>query len=176
MTLYFITGNPGKLKEVQTIIPEVEGVDLDLPEVQSLDPMEIIKEKLEIATKEREGEFFVEDTSLYFECLNGFPGPLIKWFSESLGNEGMYQLVNKYENNKCIAKTVIGYSNGTDLHFFVGELNGKIVKPAGTGFGWDPIFMPNGHDKTLGLFSAEEKNKISMRNDALMKLKKHLEK
>jgi len=175
MTLYFITGNPGKLKEVQAIIPEVEGIALDLPEIQSLDPMEIIKEKLEIATKKREGEFFVEDTSLYFECLNGLPGPLIKWFLDSLGNEGIYELVSKYDNNKCIAKTVIGYSDGTDLHFFVGELNGKIVSPSGTGFGWDPIFMPDGFEKTLGDFSAEEKNKISMRNDALMKLKKHLQ-
>jgi inosine triphosphate pyrophosphatase len=175
MTLYFITGNPGKLKEVQAIVPEVEGIELDLPEIQSLDSMQIIKEKLEVATKDREGEFFVEDTSLYFECLNGLPGPLIKWFLDSLGNSGIYELVSKYENNKCVAKTVIGYSDGTDLHFFVGELKGKIVSPSGTGFGWDPIFMPEGYDKTLDLFFLEEKNKISMRNDALMKLKKHLQ-
>jgi inosine triphosphate pyrophosphatase len=176
MTLYFITGNQGKLKEVQAILPNVESIDLDLPEVQSLNPEEVISEKLKEATKKHDGEFFVEDTSIYIDCLNGFPGPLIKWFSESLGNEGIYDLVSKYENTNCTAKTVIGYFNGKEIKFFSGELKGKIVAPSGTGFGWDPIFMPEGYDKTLGEFSLEEKNQISMRNVALMKLKEFLDK
>jgi len=177
MVFYFITGNQGKLKEVQSIIPEVEGIEIDLPELQELDPMKIITEKLKEATKNHSGEFFIEDTSLYFECLNGLPGPLIKWFLQSLGNNGLYELVEKYENKKVMAKTVIGYSNGDkDLHFFQGELAGTIVKPQGTdGFGWDPIFQPDGFDKTLSEFSLEEKNKISMRNAALMNLKEYLD-
>ena len=175
MTLYFITGNFGKLNEVKAIIPEVEGIEMDLPEIQSLDPQEIITEKLKEAVKEKEGEYFVEDTSLYFECLNGFPGPLIKWLLERIGNDGIWNLVSKYENYNVVAKTVIGYSDGTDIHFFVGELNGKIVAPRGQdGFGWDAIFEVNG--KTLAEMSSEEKNKISMRRNALMKFKEFLEK
>ena len=176
MAIYFITGNPGKLKEVQSIIPDVKGINLDLPEIQELDPQKIIAEKLEEATKKHQGEFFVEDTSIYLNCLNGFPGPLIKWFLESLGNKGISELVSKYENKDCVAKTVIGYSNGKQVQFFSGELKGKIVAPSGTGFGWDPIFQPDGYDKTLGRFTLEEKNQISMRNKALMKLKEYLAK
>ncbi len=176
MTIHFITGNPGKLKEVQAILPDVDNIDLDLPEIQEMDPQKVIAEKLKEATREQEGEFFCEDTSLYFECLNGFPGPLIKWLEKSLGIRGLWELVSKYDNHRAIAKTVIGYSDGTDIHFFVGELRGKIVAPQGSGFGWDPIFQPDGFDKPFGLFTMEEKNKISMRNAALIKMKKHLEK
>lgn len=177
MTLYFITGNQEKLKEVKAMVPEVEGIDLDLPEIQELDPMKIITGKLKEATKEREGEFFVEDTSLYFECLNGLPGPLIKWFLQSLGTRGIYELVSKYDNHKAVAKNVIGYSDGKDIHFFVGEIKGKIVKPRGkTNFGWDSIFRPDGFEKTFAEMSQEEKNKISHRKLALTKLKEFLEK
>ena len=173
--VYFITGNQNKLKEVQAIISGVEGVEMDLPEIQSLDPQEIITEKLNEAVKEKEGEYFVEDTALYLDCLNGFPGPLIKWFLERLGNKGIYSLVSKYENHNVVAKTVIGYSNGKDIHFFVGEIKGKIVAPRGeTTFGWDPIFEVNG--KTFAEISAFEKNKISMRKNALMKFKEFLDK
>ncbi len=175
MTLYFITGNQNKLREVQAIIPGVEGIDLDLPEIQSLDPQEIITEKLKEAVKEKEGEYFVEDTALYLECLNGFPGPLIKFFLERLGSEGIWELVSKYENHNVVVKTVIGYNNGQDIHFFVGELKGKIVSPRGeSDFGFDPIFEFNG--KTFAEMTAEEKNKISHRKQALMKFKDFLNK
>tara|TARA_Y100000034_G_C6594139_1_gene258212 strand:- start:3 stop:536 length:534 start_codon:yes stop_codon:yes gene_type:complete len=175
MTLYFITGNQNKLREVQAIIPDVEGVDMDLPEIQSLDPQKIITEKLKEAVKEKEGEYFVEDTSLYLECLNGFPGPLIKWLLERLGKEGIAELVSNYENNNVVAKTVIGYSNGKDIHFFIGEIKGKIVTPRGeSDFGFDPIFEFNG--RTFAEMTAEEKNKISHRKQALMKFKEFLEK
>jgi len=174
MALYFITGNQGKFKEVKSIIPEVEQIDLDLPEIQSLDPKKVIEEKLNEAIKNRKGEFFCEDTSLYIESLNGFPGPLIKWFLKSLGTKGIYELVKNYDNKKIIGKTVIGYTDGANIEFFEGELTGDIAEPSGTGMGWDPLFKPEGFDKTLGDMTLEEKNKISMRKQALTKLKNYL--
>ena len=97
MALYFITGNKGKLAEVQSILGNVEALDIDLPEIQSLDAQEIIKAKLEEAQKDQTGEFIVEDNSLYLEGLNGLPGPLIKWFEEALGNEGIALIADKFE-------------------------------------------------------------------------------
>ncbi|HLC88654.1 MAG TPA: non-canonical purine NTP pyrophosphatase [Candidatus Nanoarchaeia archaeon] len=173
MVLYFITGNKWKLKEVQAIIPEAEGIDFDLPEIQELDPQKIITEKLKEAVEEKKGDYFVEDTSLYLECLNGFPGPLIKWMLDRLGSKGIYELVSKYNNHSAVAKTVIGYSSRMDIHFFVGELKGKIVAPRGKeGFGWDSIFEVSG--RTLAEMPAEEKNKKGMRSTALTKFKKFL--
>ena len=99
MALHFITGNEYKLKEAQMIVPNIDNITLDLPEIQSLDQKEIIASKLKEATKEHEGEFFIEDVSLYIECLNGFPGPLVKWFLKSLGTQGIADLVQKYNNH-----------------------------------------------------------------------------
>ncbi|MBA3733078.1 non-canonical purine NTP pyrophosphatase [Patescibacteria group bacterium] len=95
MALYFITGNKGKLAEVQSILGNVEGLDIDIPEIQDIDANKIIKAKLEEAQKHHAGEFIVEDNSLYLEALNGLPGPLIKWFMKTIGNDGLYKLAIK---------------------------------------------------------------------------------
>jgi len=176
MTLYFITGNKNKLAEVKSILPDVEQLDIDLPEIQSIDAKEIITAKLLEALKHQKSEFIVEDTSLYFDCLNGLPGPLIKWFMKTIGNEGLFNLVEKLGNNRAEAKTMIGYAKSKDnIQFFEGSIKGKIVKATGkTDFGWDPIFQPDGHDKSFQQMSKDEKNSISMRRIALNKLKDYL--
>jgi len=174
--LYFVTGNKSKLEEVLAIMPNVKLAHLDLPEIQELDSKKIIEAKLREAIKYYQGfELFCEDTSLYIRALNNLPGPLIKWFMQSLGNQGIYELVKNEHNPVAIAKTVIGYTNGKDIKFFEGELEGKIVPPRGmTNFGWDPIFQPKGYEITLAELSSGEKNKISMRGKALRQLKEYL--
>jgi non-canonical purine NTP pyrophosphatase (RdgB/HAM1 family) len=167
--IYFITGNAGKFREAKAIMPEIEQIDLDLPEIQELDPKSIIEAKLKEASRQMPGkQFFCEDVSLCFENMNGFPGPLIKWMLKSLGNEGIAKTV---AGTKAKACAYIGYTDGKDIRFFKGELGGKIVSPKGESFGWDPIFQPDGYDKTLGELPQEKKNEISMRKHALEALK-----
>jgi non-canonical purine NTP pyrophosphatase (RdgB/HAM1 family) len=176
--MYFITGNKNKLEEVKAILPDTEQLDIDLPEVQKIDAKVIIKEKLLEALNHTKGEFIVEDTSLYLDCLNGLPGPLIKWFMKTIGNEGLFNLVEKLGNNKAEAKTIIGYAkNHEEIYFFEGAIKGEIVKPESeSGFGWDPIFKPDNFKKSFAKMTKEEKNSISMRRLALNKLKEFLEK
>lgn len=169
MTLYFITGNKDKLIEISKILPEVEQLEIDLPEIQELDSKKIIEEKLKVARKYCKDKFFVEDTGLGFNCLKGFPGPLGKWVLSALGREKMAELVLKYKDHSAIAKTTIGYFDGEEMHFFVGEKKGNIVMPRGNKFGWDPIFVPEGFEKTYAEMSKEEKNKISHRTIAMEK-------
>lgn len=181
MNLYFITANKNKFVEVKTILGEVEQLDIDLPEIQEIDPKKIIKAKLNTALKHKKGGFIVEDTGLYFDGLNGLPGPLIKWFLKTIGNQGLYDLLAHLGNRSAIAKTVIGYAESLHkIYFFEGEVRGKIVAPRGRSnfgvFGWDPIFQPDGHNKTFAEMSREEKNAISHRRLALNKLKKFLKK
>lgn len=175
MALHFITANAGKYEEVKQYIHEVVQLDIDLPEVQGLDPHFIIRNKLVEAHQHHRGELMVEDTSLYFDALNGMPGPLIKWFLKALGNQGLYELAVKLGNPKATAKTIIGYSdNGSDPVFFEGVVSGKIVTPQGKeGFGWDPIFQPDGYTKTFAQMW-EEKNLLSMRKIAVGKLVTYL--
>jgi len=176
--LYFITGNKNKFDEVAAILPEVEQLDIDLPEIQEIDPHEIIKAKLTEAFQHTSGEFIVEDTSLYLDCMNGLPGPLIKWFLKTVGNKGLADIAEKFGNSKAQAKTMIGYATDRDdIHFFEGVVEGKIVQPqAVSGFGWDPIFLPDGHTKTFAEMDKPEKNEISMRRMALNKLSEFLNK
>jgi non-canonical purine NTP pyrophosphatase (RdgB/HAM1 family) len=173
MELYFITGNQGKFREAKAILPELKQIDIDLSEIQSIDPKEIISNKLKEAFKHQDGEFVIEDTSLYLDCLNGLPGPLIKWFMKTIGNEGLYKITKKFGNYRAKAKTVIGYARDSgNIYFFEGEIEGKIVSPRGKyGFGWDPIFEVNKLGKTFAELTIDEKNKISMRKKAFEELK-----
>jgi non-canonical purine NTP pyrophosphatase (RdgB/HAM1 family) len=176
MKIQFITGNKNKFAEAQKIISNLEQLDVDLPEIQEIDAKKVIEAKLQEAKNLFEGEFVVEDTSLYLDCLNGLPGPLIKWFEKTIGNNGIFDIVQKYDNYKAQAKTMVGYidENGK-MEFFEGIIDGTIVKPTGdTDFGWDPIFVPKGQNKTFAQMNQEEKNKISMRKIAFKKLAKKL--
>jgi non-canonical purine NTP pyrophosphatase (RdgB/HAM1 family) len=176
MALYFITGNAGKFREVKALLPNIQQLDLDLDEIQSLDPRVVIEHKLEQAAALHDGEFIVEDTSLAANCLDGLPGPLIKWFEKSIGIAGLAELVNRYEDTSAIARTTIGYRDAaSNKRFFFGEIIGKIITPRGDhGFGWDPIFVPNGHDQTFAEMDAETKNSLSMRRIAVQQLREHL--
>lgn len=174
--LYFITSNQNKFAEVKAVLSHIEQLDIELPEIQEIDAKEIIKAKLTEAFQHYSGEFIVEDTSLYFECLNGLPGPLIKWFLQTIGNDGLARIAEVLQNNKVIAKTIIGYARSPeDIYYFEGTAHGSIVSPRGeTRFGWDPIFMPDGHTKTFAEMTSKEKNEISMRRVAVDQLKEFL--
>jgi len=178
MSLYFITGSKNKFTEIKTVISEVEQLDRDLAEIQEIDAHKIIAAKLFEAQTHHSNTFMVEDTSLYLEPLNGLPGPLIKWFMKTIGNEGLYKIARTFENFNARAKTIIGYVDEKGkVEFFEGEIKGKIVEPRGeTNFGWDPIFQPEGYEKTFAELTPGEKNAISMRKIAAEKLRAHLQK
>jgi non-canonical purine NTP pyrophosphatase (RdgB/HAM1 family) len=176
MSLTFITGNQNKLLEAQAILPDLVGHDLDLPEIQELDPQKIIEAKLAAAEAHGLDTYVVEDTSLSIESLGGLPGPLIKWFLQSLGVAGLAQLALTKGPAHATATCMIGYhdTDGTST-FFSATQSGRIVHPRGsTTFGWDPIFVPDGHNITFAEMSPEQKRAISMRTQVFTLLKQHL--
>jgi non-canonical purine NTP pyrophosphatase (RdgB/HAM1 family) len=176
MPLYFITGNENKFREAQALIPDIEQLPLDIQEVQDIDPSRILREKLRQASLHHTGPFIVEDTSLYLDAIPGLPGPLIKWFLKTIGAEGIYRLAERANIFTARASAMLGYQDGHGtLHFFEGTIHGSIVAPRGrTTFGWDPIFMPEGHEKTFAEMTLDEKNAISHRQRALSLLKQFL--
>lgn len=176
-TLYCLTGNTGKFKEFKERIPGIKQLNVDLPEIQELDARKIIQKKLQSASESYAGRFIVEDTSLYLNALNGLPGPLIKWFLESIGNSGLYGIADKLENTICEARTIIGYTDGNEtFKYFEGSVEGKVVSPKGReGFGWDPIFKPKGSARTYAEIDAADKSQISPRGFAIQKLMQYLD-
>lgn len=176
--IYFVSGNKNKFEEVKAMLGlPLEQLDIDLPETQSLNGEEIIRHKLVAAEAHATGEYIVEDTSLYLDCLNGqLPGPLIKWFLEALKPEGIANLASAMGNTKAIAKSIVGYANSKgEMHFLEGTQKGTIVAPRGEkDFGWGPIFQPEGDTRTFGEIDRDEKYQTSMRAIAVHKLRDFL--
>jgi inosine triphosphate pyrophosphatase len=175
MGLIFITGNRLKFAEISAVIDEVKQVDLDLPEIQEIDPRKIIEAKLETAVSKGLTPVMVEDTSLYFESLNGLPGPLIKWFLKAVGTRGVYELAVGSGDTRAVAKTVIGIARALgQFEYFEGSVDGEIVAPRGTELGWNSIFQPSGSNQTFGEMTDQERLGWSMRRIAAEKLRQVL--
>ncbi|MBX4200126.1 non-canonical purine NTP pyrophosphatase [Candidatus Parcubacteria bacterium] len=175
--LTFITGNASKAEQLGRHLDHpVAHKKLDLDEIQSLDLQEIIEHKSREAYNQIGSLVLVEDTSLVFNALGKLPGPLIKWFLTELDNAGLCKLLNSYEDRTAIAKVCFGLYDGQELKTFEGEMEGEIaVQPRGDrGFGWDPIFIPKGYQKTWGEMEIEEQKDTSMRRIALKKLEAYL--
>ena len=178
--IYFVTGNKGKLAEIQAIIPSVKQLNIDLEEIQEIDAKKVIEAKIKEAFKEGKvpanSGIFVEDTSLYLDALKGLPGPLIKWFDHTIGNEGLYKIAQCFGNFGAKATSWIGYSSdGKNIQYFEGTIPGIITAPSGTkGFGWDPIFKPAETKKTFAEMEKGEKNEYSMRGIAAKALRDYL--
>jgi inosine triphosphate pyrophosphatase len=176
MTLFFVTGNKKKVAEVKAMGLDVEQLGIELPEIQELDAHKIIAGKLHEARTHHQGAFIVEDTSLYIDALQGLPGPFIKWFLQTVGDAGLYKMTEAFGSFSATAKTIIGYSDEQgNIAFFEGEIQGQIIAPRGISrFGWDAIFVPDGHEKTFAEMTDEEKNTMSMRRLAVDKLTTYL--
>ena len=176
MSLIFLTGNQHKLREAKNILnTPIQNIDFDIEEIQGTSE-EIIKHKIKLAYQKIQKPLFVEDVSLEIEAWNGFPGPYIKWLNKSVGREGVSKLMQNETNRNANVICLIGYHDGKKVHIFCGEIKGTIAKKARgeNGFGFDPVFIPNGYSQTFAEMTSEEKNKISHRTLALLKFKKIL--
>lgn len=177
MDILLATGNEHKVREFQQLLDRpIQPITLDLSEIQAVDVKEVIMAKAREAYNLVGKPVFVEDTGLSFVAWNGLPGALIRWFLDRVGNEGICQMLQSYDQTAASAETCIGYFDGVDCHVFSGVVPGHIVRsPRGSGgFGWDAIFMPAGWDKTFAEM-ADEKKLVSMRKLAVEKLKEFLD-
>lgn len=173
----FITGNEFKAREIgRHLNMELPHAKVEVAEIQSLSLSEVVEYKAREAYKQVNRPVLVEDTALTFTSLNQLPGPLIKWFFESLGNDGLCKILDSYKDRTARAEVRFGLCNGNEVLQFYGTAEGTIadVSRGETTFGWDPIFIPKGYDKTWGEMSWEEKDATSMRMIALKKLEVYL--
>lgn len=176
--IYFVTGNKDKLREAQVMWSEIEGIEIDLDEIQEMDGKKIIEAKLKEAIKQKPGiPLIVEDQSVIIDGMGGLPGPLIKWFVKSMSLERLAKLAEAMGDRSAEAKTIIGYINRSgEINYFEATIKGKLVSPRGSiGWGWDFIFQPEGHDKTFAEMTMEQKNELSMRRIAIDKLREFVE-
>jgi XTP/dITP diphosphohydrolase len=188
--LVFATNNAHKLEELRAILGgTIEILSLadinchaDIPE--TADTLEGNARQKSLFIYEHYGlDCFADDTGLEVECLNGAPGV----YSARYAGDGhdsqanMEKLLGEMKdktNRKARFRTVISLIEKGEEHQFEGIVNGRIIeqKKGDAGFGYDPIFQPDGYDETFAELGNEIKNKISHRARAVASLCEYLSK
>ena len=172
MKIFFVTSNRGKVKEAKTFLEplgiKVKQLKITYPEIQADSLEEVVKFGIEWLKDRVPKYFFIEDSGLFIEALNGFPGVYSAYIYKTIGLEGILKLMENAKNRRAYFKSVIGYYDG-DIHMFTGVVHGVISeeKKGTHGFGYDPIFTPDGYNKTFAEMTTDEKNAISHRGKAL---------
>lgn len=183
--LVFATNNAHKLDEISSILGEkVELLSLkdihchvDIPETaDTLEGNAMLK--AEYIYKNYGLDCFADDTGLEVEALNGAPGVYSARYAEGEGHNAeanmqkLLQNMQGVQNRKAQFRTAICLILDGKKHLFEGIVKGEIIKEkrGSSGFGYDPIFVPEGYTKTFAELGNETKNKISHRALAVEKL------
>ncbi|WP_460218497.1 non-canonical purine NTP diphosphatase [Psychroserpens sp. MEBiC05023] len=184
MKLVFATNNLNKLREVQSLIPSyIQLLSLrdiscfeDVPETQLTIKGNAIQ-KAEYIKEHYGFNCFADDTGLEVEALDGEPGVFSARYAgkQRDANDNMNLLLKNLENKPNRAaqfKTVIALHLNETLNTFTGICEGLITKTkyGEQGFGYDPIFKPEGFDKTFAEMSLDKKNEIGHRGKAVNQL------
>lgn len=189
--LVFATNNAHKLEEIRAILGDKMHVlslnDIncheDIPETaDTLEGNAALK--AEYIFNHYGKDCFADDTGLEVEALNGAPGIYSARYAGGEGHDSeanMTKLLANMEgreNRKARFRTAICLIENGEKHLFEGIVNGEIisVRRGGAGFGYDPIFVPEGYTETFAEMGNDEKNKISHRARAVAKLCEYLNK
>ncbi len=170
MRVRFVTSNRNKFQEAERI-GELYGVQLEWVERKYMEPQGSILEDVarisaEILANDVNPPFFIEDSGLFIDALNGFPGVYSSYVFKTIGNKGILRLMEGIERREASFVCVIAYHDGKGVRTFRGEVKGMISSDArgDHGFGYDPIFEVDG--RTFAEMG-EEKNMYSHRRLAL---------
>lgn len=172
-----VTGNPHKRTEAERALGRrLESVAVDLPEIQSLDLLAVLRAKADEAWRRVDRPLAVEETGLGLAALGGFPGPLVKWLLAAAGPEGMARAAIALDDPRAVARTAILYRDAEGDVIADAEEAGRLVLPprGGAGFGWDPVFQPDWTSETYAELGLEEKDARGSRGRAWRRLAEEL--
>lgn len=168
--LFFVSSNENKYREAHEILAGF-GVSAgficsSLEEIQSDSLREIAEKKARDAFERFGKPVIVEDDGLFIDGLGGFPGPFSSYVFQTIGNGGILRLLKR--DRKARFVSVISFCSGGVSKSFEAELFGSIAdSPRGSGWGYDPIFVPKDASRTFA--ELPEKNSVSHRYRALKK-------
>ena len=178
--VFFATGNIHKFHEARSILTKLDiavgMLRMKDTEIQSDSLVEIAQTSAIDVFKRCNLPVIVEDAGLFIDAVKGFPGPYAAYVYKTIGNEGLLKLMQNVENRKAVFRSAIVYCDSeTNVPVvFEGEAAGKItskerVGSGKSGFGFDPIFKPDGSVNTFAEMTLEEKNGFSHRANAIRK-------
>ena len=174
MDLLFVSTNRGKFREVRTLLEDyqvrVRWLNRALPEVQE-DRLEAVVQAKLAAAASLGDPVLVEDSGLFLPALGGFPGVYSSYALDTIGLHGVLRLV-RGRDRTAVFRTVAGLSLGRRHWMRSGASRGRLAtRPRGSnGFGYDPIFIPEGETRTFGQLPPPEKNRRSHRARAIRKI------
>ncbi len=174
----FVTGNAAKLEEARRIAGAgLQAVSLDLPEIQSLDLRVVLAAKAEEAWRRLARPLVVEESGLELAALNSFPGPLVKWMLAAVGPRGIALTALSLGDDRATARCALLYRDAEFSLVAEGASAGRLILPprGSTGFGWDPVFLPEGDTRTYAELAGPEKDALSHRGRAWCSLLRRLE-
>ena len=173
----FVTGNPNKVVEARRLsgVP-LEVVRVELPEIQALDIDVVLLHKAGAARQVVDGAFVIEETGLELESMNGFPGALVKWMLEAVGAESMAKIAIDLGDRRVRARCSLHFECGDRTVVGTGVTAGTLALPprGDQGFGWDPVFVPEGQTSSYAELRPAEKDAISHRGRAWRDLREKL--
>ncbi|MBU4266819.1 MAG: XTP/dITP diphosphatase [Candidatus Altiarchaeales archaeon] len=156
MELKFATSNPHKVSEANQVGRKygIEFVQLeqDYPEIRDEDVRMVARAGAAYVFNIIREPVIVEDTGLFIEGLGGFPGSYSAFVFNKIENQGILRLMQGAGDRKAEFISAIGYCDIDGVQIFDGAVRGSIgTEITGTaGFGYDSIFIPDGHEKTFG--------------------------
>jgi XTP/dITP diphosphohydrolase len=167
-----VTQNKHKLNELRPLFQkfnvEFETTDVEKQEVRSNEATLVASEASKHAYAILQKPVVVDDTGFYVKALAGFPGTYAAYVLSTIGKEGILKLMRGIENRDAKFVTAVSFADETHTKTFVGEMDGIIAETSmgEGGFGYDPIFIPNGLNVTYAQLSLAEKVNISHRTKA----------
>lgn len=179
-TITYVTGNWAKVESAKHALEplgfEIDNIKMETPEIQAEDVVEVSKYSAKWACEKLNKPVLKNDSGLFVNALNGFPGVYTHYIEDTIGEDGLLKLMDGIDNRRAYFKESIAYCEpGSEPVVFEGITKGMIdVKKSGTfGWSWDFIFIPDGEEKTLGCFADEERWEF-WSQDAYKKLAEYL--
>ncbi|MCE4601634.1 MAG: XTP/dITP diphosphatase [Desulfurococcales archaeon] len=181
LTLYLATRNRNKFLEAAGILSsspiDLKMLEVDKEEIQADDPEPIALHAARRIHRETGLPVVVDDTGLYIHHLGGFPGPYAEYVYRTIGLKGILRLMVDAIDRRACFKTSLALVSSSYEHVFNGVTCGVITREirGSEGFGYDPIFIPEGYSRTYAEMSLDEKNRVSHRGKAFRELAKWAE-
>ncbi len=185
MKLAFVTTNRGKYEEVKNLLAEY-GIDVEWENRKyEEDNDDTVEETARKAAKKLANQLnkpiVLEDTGLFFEAYDGFPGPSPKFVFRTLGYKGIFKLLEGGSRNASF-QTFAGYCEpGQEPVIFDGKMRGEFTNEAYHSddhkfdpMPYDRIFIHEGKEVTISDMTIDEKNQLSQRSKSFRKLAKYL--
>lgn len=175
-TIVFATSNRGKLEEARAILRpfgiSVKQFDGKGIEIQADTNLEVAAFAARGASASAGRPLLVEDAGLYVDALSGFPGPYSAYVFKTIGVDGLVKLLGNNPSRRARFVSSVAYCEPHgEPTMFEGTVKGTIAQRARgkKGFGFDPVFVPQGGRKTFGELTVEEKCRVSHRAASMKK-------